>query len=48
MPNTDTLNAMNADAKLLIIREKYTFIFWIALSSGIGAFAIYKFYSNNK
>lgn len=48
MPTIDTLNAMNADANLLIIREKYTYMFWVALSTGIGVFAIYKMSSINK
>ena len=37
-----TLNAMNADQTLIMIRERHLFIFWIALSIGVGAFAFSK------
>jgi hypothetical protein len=37
-----TLNAMNADQTLILIRERHLFIFWIALSVGVGAFAFSK------
>ena len=42
MVNADTLNAMNADQSLILIRENYTFMFWLILTTGIGSFAIYK------
>lgn len=37
-----TLNAMNTDATLIMIRERYITTFWILLASGIGIFAISK------
>ena len=37
-----TLNAMNADQTLIMIRERHLFIFWIALSIGVGAFDLSK------
>ena len=48
MTDPTTLKAMNEDANLIIIRERYVFLFWVALSTGIGAFAIYKLSSSNK
>ncbi len=44
MPGADitTLNSMKNDAVLISIREKYTSIFWILLTAGVGVFAITK------
>lgn len=37
-----TLNAMNTDATLIMVRERYITIFWILLATGIGVFTISK------
>lgn len=42
MATIQTLNAMNIDSTLILLREKYILTFWIILASGIGAFAISK------
>lgn len=41
MPGVDitTLNSMKNDAVLISIREKYTSIFWVLLTVGVGVFA---------
>jgi len=44
MPGVDiaTLNSMKNDATLISIREKYTSVFWVILTAGIGVFAFSK------
>ena len=42
MATLQTLNAMNADASMILLREKYVLSFWIILATGIGVFAISK------
>lgn len=44
MPQLDpvTANSMNNDLVLINIREKYTSIFWVILTAGIGVFAFSK------
>ena len=42
MTNMQTLNAMNTDQTLIMIREKHLFVFWIALTFGVGVFAFSK------
>ena len=37
-----TANSMNHDLTLINIREKYTSIFWVILTAGIGIFAFSK------
>jgi hypothetical protein len=37
-----TLNAMNTDARLIMVRERYITTFWILLTTGIGVFTISK------
>ena len=47
--NAQTLNAMNADQSLIMIRERHLFVFWIVLTIGVGTFAFSKLStSNNK
>jgi hypothetical protein len=43
-----TINAQLEDANLIIMRERYTFAFWMILTFGVGAFTIYKVSSSNK
>ena len=44
MPTLDTVtaNSMNNDLVLINIREKYTSIFWVILTAGVGVFAFSK------
>lgn len=44
MPAIDiaTLNSMKNDATLIMIREKYTSVFLVILTAGIGVFAFSK------
>ena len=42
MANIQTLNAMNADQTLIMVRERHLFVFWVALTIGVGAFAFSK------
>ena len=41
-----TANSMNHDLNLITIREKYTSIFWVILTAGIGVFAFSKLTTN--
>ena len=40
--DTVTANSMNNDLVLINIREKYTSIFWVILTAGVGVFAFSK------
>lgn len=42
MVNMQTINAMNADQTLIMVRERHLFFFWIALTIGVGTFAFSK------
>jgi hypothetical protein len=42
-----TANSMNHDLNLITIREKYTSIFWVILTAGVGIFAFSKLTTNN-
>ena len=42
MTNMQTLNSMNADQTLIMVRERHLFIFWIALTVGVSVFAFSK------
>ena len=48
MPTLDTVtaNSMNNDLVLINIREKYTSIFWVILTAGVGVFAFSKLTTN--
>lgn len=48
MPSTDsvTFDSMNHDLTLINIREKYTSIFWVILTAGVGIFAFSKLATN--
>ena len=43
-----TIDAQLEDTNLIIMRERYTFAFWMVLTVGVGAFTIYKVSSSNK
>ena len=40
MANAQTLNAMNSDQTLIMVREKHLFIFWVTLTIGVSVFAV--------
>lgn len=42
MANAQTLNAMNSDQTLIMVREKHLFIFWVTLTIGVSVFAFSK------
>ena len=48
MPTIDsvTVNSMNHDLILINIREKYTSVFWVILTAGVGIFAFSKLATN--